>query len=98
MRNRDDVLDELRRQQDSTCPIVIVGAGINGIGLYRDLALQGIASILIDKGDFSSGTSAAPSRLIHGGLRYLETGEFALVRESVIERNLRRYPAPAMER
>ena len=87
MRNRDDVLDELRRQQDSTCPIVIVGAGINGIGLYRDLALQGIASILIDKGDFSSGTSAAPSRLIHGGLRYLETGEFALVRESVIERN-----------
>ena len=87
MRNRDGVLNELRRQQHNTSPIVIVGAGINGIGLYRDLALQGIASILIDKNDFSSGTSASPSRLIHGGLRYLETGEFALVRESVVERN-----------
>ncbi len=87
MRNRDDVLNSLRSQQGAAQPVVIVGAGINGIGLYRDLALQGVPAILIDKGDFSSGTSAAPSRLIHGGLRYLETGEFALVRESVIERN-----------
>lgn len=87
MRSRDDVLNSLRAQQETAQPVVIVGAGINGIGLYRDLALQGVPSILIDKGDFSSGTSAAPSRLIHGGLRYLETGEFALVRESVVERN-----------
>ncbi len=67
--------------------MLIIGGGINGIGLYRELAHQGIACLLVEKGDFASGTSAASSRLIHGGLRYLETGEFALVRESVIERN-----------
>jgi len=87
VRNRNEVLSLLREQQASVTPVLIAGAGINGIGLYRDLALQGVPAVLIDKGDFSSGTSAAPSRLIHGGLRYLETGEFSLVRESVIERN-----------
>lgn len=87
MRNRNDVVNSLRALQQTARPVVIAGAGINGIGLYRDLALQGVPAVLIDKGDFASGTSAAPSRLIHGGLRYLETGEFALVRESVIERN-----------
>lgn len=87
MRSREKLLNNLREQQEKIAPVMIVGAGINGIGLYRDLALQGVPAILVDKGDFSSGTSAAPSRLIHGGLRYLETGEFALVRESVIERN-----------
>lgn len=86
MRTRQQALQHLKTLAAGQ-PIVIVGAGINGIGVYRDLALQGVATILIDKGDFSSGTSAAPSRLIHGGLRYLETGEFALVKESVIERN-----------
>lgn len=87
MRNRDEVLQQLRTASNGAAPILIVGGGINGIGLYRDLALQNVPAILIDKGDFSSGTSSAPSRLIHGGLRYLETGEFELVRESVIERN-----------
>ncbi|WP_175720859.1 glycerol-3-phosphate dehydrogenase/oxidase [Burkholderia anthina] len=85
MRSRSSVLAMLRAQ--SSVEILIVGAGINGIGLYRDLAAQGVAALLIDQSDFCSGTSAAPSRLVHGGLRYLETGEFALVRESVIERN-----------
>ncbi|NMD09074.1 MAG: glycerol-3-phosphate dehydrogenase/oxidase, partial [Phyllobacteriaceae bacterium] len=81
------MLKRLRERQTADAPVLIVGAGINGIGVFRDLALQGVPAILVDKGDFSSGTSAAPSRLIHGGLRYLETGEFALVRESVMERN-----------
>jgi glycerol-3-phosphate dehydrogenase len=87
MRNREEVLRQLSDLPDGSAPILIVGGGINGIGLYRDLALQGVPAVLIDKYDFCSGTSAAPSRLIHGGLRYLETGEFELVRESVIERN-----------
>ncbi len=87
MRSRDDMLNEIRTAAKGDSPVLIVGGGINGIGLYRDLALQGVPAILVDKSDFSSGTSAAPSRLIHGGLRYLETGEFELVRESVIERN-----------
>ncbi|MEM8959792.1 MAG: glycerol-3-phosphate dehydrogenase/oxidase [Pseudomonadota bacterium] len=68
--------------------VLIIGAGINGAGLFRDLCEQGLRCLIIDKGDFGSGTSAAPSRLIHGGLKYLETGELRLVAESTYERNL----------
>lgn len=68
--------------------VVILGAGINGAGLFRDLCEQGVRCLIVDKGDYGSGTSAAPSRLIHGGLKYLETGEFRLVAESTLERNL----------
>ncbi|WP_292645595.1 FAD-dependent oxidoreductase, partial [Mesorhizobium sp.] len=51
--------------------VVILGAGINGAGLFRDLCVQGVCCLIVDKADFGSGTSAAPSRLIHGGLKYL---------------------------
>lgn len=79
----------IRRLRAKDVPeVLIIGGGINGVGAYRDLAAQGVAALLVEAGDFSSGTSAAPSRLIHGGLRYLETGEAALVRESLTERNL----------
>ncbi|RYH07723.1 glycerol-3-phosphate dehydrogenase/oxidase [Tropicimonas sp. IMCC6043] len=74
--------------------VVILGAGVNGAGLFRDLCEQGVRCLLVDKGDFGSGTSAAPSRLIHGGLKYLETGEFRLVAESTLERNLLLRNAP----
>jgi glycerol-3-phosphate dehydrogenase len=67
--------------------VLIIGAGINGCGTFRDLCLQGVDCLLIDKGDICSGASAAPSRLIHGGIKYLETNEFRLVRESAMERN-----------
>jgi len=70
-----------------TVSVLIVGGGINGIGLLRELALQGIDVLLVDKSDFCAGTSAAPTRIIHGGLRYLENAEFRLVRESLRERN-----------
>jgi glycerol-3-phosphate dehydrogenase len=75
-------------------PVVILGAGINGCGLFRDLSAQGVDCLLVDRGDFCSGASAAPSRLIHGGIKYLETGEFRLVRESALERNLLLRNAP----
>lgn len=68
--------------------VVIIGGGINGVGLFRDLCLQGVTCLLVEKGDFGGGTSAAPSRLIHGGLKYLETGELGLVAQSTLERNL----------
>ena len=68
-------------------PVLIIGAGINGAGLFRDLCLQGVDCLLIDRGDICGGASAAPSRLIHGGIKYLETGEFRLVKESAMERN-----------
>jgi glycerol-3-phosphate dehydrogenase len=67
--------------------VLIIGAGINGCGTFRDLCLQGIDCLLIDKADVCGGASAAPSRLIHGGLRYLETKQFRLVKESAMERN-----------
>jgi len=78
--------------------VLILGAGINGAGLFRDLCEQGLRVIIADKADFGSGTSAAPSRLIHGGLKYLETGEFGLVAQSTLERNLLLRNAPHLVR
>ncbi|SMP23437.1 glycerol-3-phosphate dehydrogenase/oxidase [Shimia sagamensis] len=76
--------------------VVVVGGGVNGIGVYRDLSLQGLRVLLVEKNDFASGCSAAPSRMIHGGLRYLENGEFDLVRESLLERDALLRNAPHM--
>ncbi|MCS5496403.1 glycerol-3-phosphate dehydrogenase/oxidase [Cnuibacter physcomitrellae] len=67
--------------------VLIIGAGINGIGTFRDLALQGVDVVLVERGDYASGASSASSHMIHGGVRYLENGEFRLVKESVQERN-----------
>ena len=67
--------------------VLIIGAGINGIATFRDLALQGVSTLLVDAKDFSSGASAASSHMVHGGIRYLENGEFRLVKESLQERN-----------
>ncbi len=66
--------------------IAIIGGGINGCGIARDLAGRGARVILLEKGDLASGTSSASTKLIHGGLRYLEHREFGLVRESLKER------------
>jgi glycerol-3-phosphate dehydrogenase len=76
-----------KKQQAQHYSVLIIGAGINGCGTFRDLCLQGVDCLLIDKGDVCSGASAAPSRLIHGGIKYLETNEFRLVKESAMERN-----------
>lgn len=67
--------------------VLIIGGGINGCGTFRDLCAQGVDCLLIERDDFCAGASAASSRLMHGGLKYLETGEFGLVRESLTERN-----------
>lgn len=67
--------------------VLIIGGGINGCGTFRDLCMQGVRCLLLERDDFCSGASAASSRLMHGGLKYLETGEFRLVRESAEERN-----------
>lgn len=68
--------------------VVIVGGGINGTGLLRDLALNGVKALLVDKGDFSSQTSQASSKMLHGGIRYLENFDFGLVAEALEEKNL----------
>ena len=82
---RQDVIDGLRRHADVT--VLIVGGGINGLGTFRDLALQGVDVLLVERGDFCSGASSASSHMVHGGIRYLENGEFRLVQEAVKERN-----------
>jgi glycerol-3-phosphate dehydrogenase len=68
--------------------VIIVGAGINGAGIARDAAMRELTVLLLDKGDIGSGTSSWSTRLIHGGLRYLEHAEFGLVRESLREREI----------
>ncbi len=66
--------------------VVVIGGGINGCGIARDAAMRGLGVALIEKDDFGSGTSSRTSRLVHGGLRYLEHGRLGLVRESRRER------------
>ncbi|MGI9236548.1 MAG: glycerol-3-phosphate dehydrogenase [Woeseiaceae bacterium] len=74
--------------------VAIVGAGINGAGIARDAALRGLRVVIIDKNDMCTGCSWISSRLIHGGLRYLEYGEIPLVYESLHERRYLRLTAP----
>ncbi len=83
--NRNEILSALKEKPDVS--VLIVGAGINGIGTFRDLALNGVDVLMVDRGDFCSGASAASSHMAHGGIRYLENGEFRLVREAIQERN-----------
>ena len=70
----------------SAAPVLVLGGGINGAAAARELALNGCGVILVDTADIACGATAYSSRLIHGGLRYLEYGEFDLVRESLAER------------
>jgi glycerol-3-phosphate dehydrogenase len=74
--------------------VVVIGGGINGAAVAREAALRGLKVALVDAGDFASGTSSRSSKLIHGGLRYLEQFDFRLVRESRLERRLLRDVAP----
>ncbi len=78
--------------------ILILGGGINGAGIARDAALRGLKVALVDRGDFASGTSSRSSKLVHGGLRYLETYQFHLVRESTAERAVQMRLAPHLVR
>ncbi len=81
-----------------TYDVIIIGAGINGAGIARDAAMRGLEVLLLDKGDIAGGTSSASTRLIHGGLRYLEHFEFRLVRESLREREILLRIAPHLVR
>jgi glycerol-3-phosphate dehydrogenase len=78
--------------------VIIIGAGINGAGIARDAAMRGLKVLLIDKGEPGCGTTSASTRLIHGGLRYLEHFEFGLVRESLREREILLRIAPELIR
>ena len=74
--------------------LLVIGGGINGVGIARDAAGRGLSVLLVEQGDLASGTSSASSKLVHGGLRYLEQYEFRLVRESLAEREVLLAAAP----
>ena len=78
--------DDQTRDDDAVYDLAVTGGGINGAGIARDAAGRGAKVILFERGDLAQGTSSASTKLIHGGLRYLEHYEFGLVREALTER------------
>ncbi|MCO4744026.1 MAG: glycerol-3-phosphate dehydrogenase [Proteobacteria bacterium] len=84
MAKRSDMLDQLEGQFD----VLIIGGGVTGSGIARDAAQRGLSVALVEMGDLASGTSSCSSKLVHGGLRYLEHYEFSLVFEAVSERRI----------
>ena len=76
------------------CDLLVIGGGINGVGIARDAAGRGLSVILCEKDDLASHTSSSSSKLIHGGLRYLEYYEFQLVRKALKEREILMRLAP----
>jgi len=99
MATHDDIIPpwgarDLDALGSRTFDVLIIGGGINGAGLARDLALRGVSVLLAEKGDFASGTSSASTKLVHGGLRYLENFDFSLVFEACRERAVLQRIAP----
>ncbi len=78
--------DALRRLADEEFDVLVVGGGITGTGVALDAASRGLKTALVEKGDFASGTSSKSSKMIHGGIRYLQQREFRLVYENLAER------------
>src|SRR5215831_1223919 len=78
--------------------LAIIGGGINGAGIARDAAGRGFRALLVEQNDLASGTSSTSTKLIHGGLRYLEHGWLRLVREALAEREMMRRMAPHLVR
>jgi glycerol-3-phosphate dehydrogenase len=95
IRWRQTALAALERE---TFDVIVVGGGINGAGIARDAALRGMRVAVLEQGDFASGTSSRSSKLIHGGLRYLEQGHLRLVLEAARERERLRRLAPHLVR
>ena len=88
----------LTRMAEDRFDVLVIGGGITGVGIALDAAARGLSVALVEKDDFAAGTSGRSSRLVHGGLRYLEHGEFGLVRESLRERGILFRLAPHLVR
>ena len=76
----------LARMADETFDVLVIGGGITGAGVALDAAGRGLRTALVERGDFAAGTSSRSSKLVHGGLRYLQQKEFRLVYEALAER------------
>jgi len=89
-----DRSDALRRLTDTTFDVLVIGGGITGVGCALDAASRGLRTALVERDDFASGTSSKSSKLVHGGLRYLQQGDVRLVYEALHERQRLRHNAP----
>ncbi len=89
-----DRTDALRRLADTQFDVLVIGGGITGVGAALDAASRGLRTALVERDDFASGTSSKSSKLVHGGLRYLQQGEVGLVYEALAERQHLRVNAP----
>ena len=87
-------MDGVQGRTERSVDLLVVGGGVNGCGIARDAAGRGLSVLLCEQGDLAGATSQASSKLVHGGLRYLERGEFRLVRESLAEREVLLASAP----
>ncbi|OEV26097.1 FAD-dependent oxidoreductase, partial [Streptomyces nanshensis] len=83
-----------RRLADEQFDVLVVGGGITGAYTALDAASRGLRTALVERDDFASGTSSKSSKMVHGGLRYIEQGNIALVRHSLLERHRFRRNAP----
>src|SRR5215212_9872565 len=88
----------LRRLGDERFDVLVVGGGITGTGVALDAASRGLRTALVERRDLASGTSSKSSKLVHGGLRYLQQREFRLVYEALAERQRLRHTAPHLVR
>src|ERR1700729_313685 len=95
MRTRDDALAALTAHPYD---VLVIGGGITGAGVALDAASRGYSVALVEQADFASGTSSRSSKLVHGGLRYLQKFDLGLVREALLERQLLVRLAPHLVR
>ena len=84
----------LRRLAEDPFDVLVIGGGITGVGCALDAASRGLRTALVERDDFASGTSSKSSKLVHGGLRYLQQGDVRLVYEALHERHRLRRNAP----
>ncbi len=89
-----DRADALRRLADTHFDVLVIGGGVTGAGIALDAASRGLRTALVERDDFASGTSSKSSKLVHGGLRYLQQGDVRLVYEALAERQRLRRNAP----
>src|SRR3989442_4199755 len=93
-----DRASSLRRLADESFDVVVIGGGITGAGVALDAATRGLRTALVERHDFASGTSSKSSKLVHGGLRYLQQRDFRLVYEALYERQRALENAPHLVR
>ncbi|CAB4571853.1 unannotated protein [freshwater metagenome] len=86
--------DQISRLKSESFDVIVIGGGITGVGVALDAASRGLRTALVERDDFASGTSSKSSKLVHGGLRYLQQGEVRLVYEALYERQRLRRNAP----